>query len=86
MISTCLATRGGRGVSQHSAASASICKRLRRPGINSEDSIPPAYVTWRAGTKNIVVVPARQAGESIPGLLKRFTNTGFVLTANRYCK
>ncbi len=26
-----------------------ICKRLRRPGIDSEDSIPPVYVAWRAG-------------------------------------
>ena len=38
-----------------------ICKRLRRPGIDSEDSIPPAYVAWRAGTTNRVAVPARQA-------------------------
>ncbi len=29
---------------------------------------PPAYVAWRAGTSNMVFVPAR---ESIPGLLKR---------------
>ena len=29
---------------------------LRRPGIDSEDSIPPAYVAWRAGTTNRVVV------------------------------
>ncbi len=41
---------------------ARICKRLRRPGIDSEDSIPPAYGAWRAGTINRVVVPARQAG------------------------
>ncbi len=26
-------------------------KSLRRPGINSEDSIPPAYLAWQAGTK-----------------------------------
>jgi hypothetical protein len=31
-------------------------------GIDSEESISPAYVVWRAGTKNRVVVPARQAG------------------------
>jgi hypothetical protein len=41
---------------------AGICKRLRRPGIDSEDSIPPAYVAWRASTTNRVVVPARRAG------------------------
>ncbi len=29
---------------------ARICKRLRRLGIESEDSIPPAYEAWRAGT------------------------------------
>jgi hypothetical protein len=31
-------------------------------GIDSEESISPAYVVWRAGTKNRVVVPACQAG------------------------
>ncbi len=41
---------------------ARICKRLRKLGIDSEDSIPPAHVAWRAGTTNRVVVPARQAG------------------------
>jgi hypothetical protein len=51
---------------------ARIYKRFRRPGIDSEDSIPPAYVAWRAGTTNRVVVPG---WESNPGLLKRFTNT-----------
>ncbi len=44
--------------------------------IDSEESIPPAYVAYRAGTTDRVVVPARQAGRSIPGLLKRCTNTG----------
>jgi hypothetical protein len=32
--------------------------------------IPPAYVAWRAGTKNRVVVPARQAGNRFLGSLK----------------
>jgi hypothetical protein len=41
---------------------AGICNGLRRPGIDSEDSIAPANVAWRAGTKNRFVVPARQAG------------------------
>ncbi len=36
---------------------ARICKRLRSPGIDSKESIPPAL-------------------ESIPGLLKKFINTG----------
>ncbi len=42
-------------------ARARICKRLRRPGIDSENSIPLAYVAWRAGTTNRVVVLARLA-------------------------
>jgi hypothetical protein len=41
---------------------ARICNRLWRPGINYEKSISLAYVVWRAGTKNRVVVLARQAG------------------------
>jgi hypothetical protein len=51
---------------------AGICKRLRRPGIGSEESISQANVAWRASTTNRVVVPA----ESIRGRLKRFKNTG----------
>jgi hypothetical protein len=49
---------------------ARICKRLRRPGIDSEDSTPPAYVTLRADTTYRVVVPARQAGNRWLGSLK----------------
>jgi hypothetical protein len=41
-----------------------------RPGIDSEDSIPPAYVAWRAITTNRVVVPARQAGNRFLGSVK----------------
>jgi hypothetical protein len=41
---------------------ARICKRLWSPGIDSEESISPTYVSWRVGTKNRVVVPSRQAG------------------------
>jgi hypothetical protein len=36
----------------------------------AEESIPPAYVTWRAGTSNRVVVLARQAGNRFLGSLK----------------
>ena len=32
-----------------------ICKRLRSSGIDSKESIPPAYVAWRAGTTTISV-------------------------------
>jgi hypothetical protein len=30
-------------------AGARICKRLNSPGIDSKESIPPAYVAWLAG-------------------------------------
>jgi hypothetical protein len=49
---------------------AQICERLRGPGIDSKESIPPAYVAWRVSTINRVVVPARQAGNRIKGSLK----------------
>ncbi len=55
---------------------ARICKRLWSPGIDFEESIPPAYAAWWAGTTNRNAVPG---WESIPGLLQRFTNTGSVL-------
>jgi hypothetical protein len=58
-----------------------FCKRIRSPGIDSKESIPPAYEAWRTSTTNMVVVTARPATyymyvvhklvESIPGLLKR---------------
>ncbi len=51
---------------------------LRSPGIDSKASIPRAYVSWWVVSTNMVVVPARL--DSIPGLLKMFTNTGSVLT------
>jgi hypothetical protein len=35
---------------------ARICKRLRSPGIDSEESIPTTYVAWQDGTTNRVVV------------------------------
>jgi hypothetical protein len=49
---------------------ARICKRLRSPGIDSEESIPLANVAWRTGTTNRVVVPTRQAGNRFMGSLK----------------
>jgi hypothetical protein len=49
---------------------ARICKRLWSPGIDSEETIPPAYVAWRAGTTNRVVVPARQDENRFLGSLK----------------
>ncbi len=41
---------------------ARICKRLWRPGIDSEESISPACVARRAGTKNRVLVPTARLG------------------------
>ncbi len=49
---------------------ARICKRLWSPGIDSEESILPAYVAWRASTSKRVVVPAHQAGNRFLGSLK----------------
>jgi hypothetical protein len=40
---------------------AHICKRLRRPGIDFKESIPPTYVAWRTDTLNMVVVPVHLA-------------------------
>jgi hypothetical protein len=47
-----------------------ICKRLWSPGIDSEKSILPSCVAWRAGTTNRVVLLARQAGNRLLGSLK----------------
>jgi hypothetical protein len=49
---------------------ARICKRLWSPGIDSEESIPPACVARRAATTDRVVVPARQDGNRFLGSLK----------------
>jgi hypothetical protein len=38
--------------------------------IDSEESIPPAYVGWRTITTNRVVVQARQAGNRFLGSLE----------------
>ncbi len=46
---------------------ARICNRLWSPGIDTEKSIPSAYVARRAGTKNRVVVLARQDGNRFLG-------------------
>ncbi len=61
-----------------STCRARFCKRLRRPGIDSEDSIPPAYVAWRAGMTNWVVVPARP-WKSIPGYAVLVEKVGLFL-------
>jgi hypothetical protein len=38
--------------------------------MDSKESIPPAYVAWRDGTSNRVVVPARKVGNRFLGSLK----------------
>jgi hypothetical protein len=38
--------------------------------LGAQESIPPAFVAWRAGTSNRVIVPARQAGNRFMGPLK----------------
>jgi hypothetical protein len=49
---------------------ARICKHIRSPGIDSDESIPPAHVAWRGGTTNMIVGPARQAGNRFLGSLE----------------
>ncbi len=70
---------------------ARICKRLRSPRIDSKESIPPridskesippAYLAWRADTTKQGCRTGPPGWESIPGLLKRFTNIGSELRA-----
>ncbi len=61
---------------------ARICKHSRSPGIDSAN-----LWSWRAGTSNVVVVPARQAGNWFLGSLKglriraQFSPPSFIL----YC-
>jgi hypothetical protein len=69
-MSSLLGVRIIRGAKALPAYRARICKRLRSPGTDSEKSIPLAYVAWLAGTTNMVVVPARQAGNRFRGSLK----------------
>ena len=63
---------------------ASICKRLRSPGIDAEESISPAYVACCAGKKNRDIVPASQVGNrflvSFAGL--QIINSGSGFTHN----
>jgi hypothetical protein len=49
---------------------ARICKRLRSPGIDSKESIPPANAAWQAGTTNRVIAQARRAGNRFLDSLK----------------
>jgi hypothetical protein len=40
------------------------------PGIDSEESTPPAYVAWLAGTTNRVIFPVPRLGNRFLGSLK----------------
>ncbi len=35
---------------------AQTCKLLKGPGIDSKESIPPAYAAWQAGTKTLFLL------------------------------
>jgi hypothetical protein len=50
-----------RAIQRRENAQSPYCKRLRSPGIDSEESISPAYLSWRAGTTNGVVLLSRHA-------------------------
>jgi hypothetical protein len=56
-----------------------ICTEMEVTGLSepvfvnvygAQESIPPAYVAWRAGTTNMVIAPARQAGNLFLGSLE----------------
>jgi hypothetical protein len=69
---------------------ARICKRLRRPGIDSVESTPPAYVAWRTGIaryrydKNLVVGIDSWAG-SLKGLQIRAQRPVSMTKCNVMC-
>jgi hypothetical protein len=56
------------------------CKHLKSPRVDSKETISPVYVAWQASTSNRVVVycTGLPGWETIPGLLKRFANSGTV--------
>jgi hypothetical protein len=63
---------------------ARIFKRLRSPGIDSKESIPPAYLAWRANTsRRVLYVPAYQAGDRFLGSLKGLKIWALVYNALR---
>ncbi len=55
---------------------APIFKRFRSLGIDSEKSIPPAYIAWRPVRQIELSYRPAKLGIDSWGLLKRFTNMG----------
>ncbi len=55
---------------------ARIFKLLRSPEIDSKESIPPAYVAWRAGSKTLflLAVPALIDCSKIPAQISKLSN------------
>ncbi len=47
---------GEEGAIVENQVRARIFKLLRSPRINSKESIPPAYVAWRAGTATLFLL------------------------------
>ncbi len=59
-------------------ARARIFKLLRGPGIDSKESIPPAYIAWRAGTTTLFLY-------LVPSPLRLFKNSNTVLAGRAWC-
>jgi hypothetical protein len=57
--------RVGTGIS-YRPARAGILKRLRSSGINSKESIPQAFVAWRAGTITLFLLRLYRLAKLIP--------------------
>ncbi len=58
-------------IQEYSLYKARIFKILRSPGIDSKESIPPAYVAWRAGTITLSLC-------SVPSPHRLFKNSSSV--------
>jgi hypothetical protein len=53
---------------------ARICKRLRSPGFETKESIPPTYVAWWVGTATLFEVQYRPTRlHRLPGIDSKFS-------------
>jgi hypothetical protein len=59
IVATLTLTVSAQTSPKPTASRARICKRLRSPGIDSEESIPQTYLVWQAGTKGLSYRTAR---------------------------